>query len=587
MTGEFVNLNEEDIRKYFSTIISLFDKSTNYEKANEIFRGLTRITNFFSSQEELLEFKSHLILTKSHGKNSKIIPKSNEWADIQTPPSLVKKVLNLITLTGIQPGLIIEPTFGDGNFILQISEYFPNAGAVYGIEIQKERIWNFGINSLLQRYTEEPIPELDIFVHRDNIFSHDFKELISSLEHTPILIVGNPPWITNAELSSLNSSNLPNKSNKMKLVGLEALTGKSNFDIAESIIQKIIDNFSSCEGKVALLCKNTVIRNITKSLLTSDKKISNLQQYQIDATKEFGKSCNASLFIFDLNASNEAHYCKVYDLDAPEILIRKFGWIDNKFVSDFEKYKKVNVFDGKSKHVWRQGVKHDCSKVLELSFNKDHQLTNKLGEILDFEQKLLYPLLKGSNLRTFEIIETKRRIIIPHKKLNEDTAYIESKYPKIWDYLNSKIEYFTKRKSSIYKNKAPFSIFGIGEYAFRPFKIAIGAMYKEPIFALISPINNQPVMLDDTCYYLGFETYDEALFGCTALNSRISKNLLKAIAFQDSKRPYTKEVLMRVILSKILKELTFDEIINVWKIHNFSKINNYSEDDFVNIKGKF
>lgn len=583
--GEFVNLSEDNIRKYFSKVISLFDQSTNYELANEIFKELTQIATFFSSQEELLEFKNYLILMKSPDEFSNIIPKSSEWADIQTPPNLVKKVLNLIALTSIQPGVIIEPTFGDGNFILQISEYFPNAGIIYGVEIQKERKWNFGINSLLLRYAEKPIPELDIFVHIDNIFTHDFTELISSLKHTPILIIGNPPWITNSELGSLNSSNLPTKSNKTNIVGIEALTGKSNFDIAESIIQKMIDNFSHCEGKVALLCKNTVIRNITKGLLTSDKKIVNLQQYQIDAMKEFGKACNASLFVFDLNGSKSTHYCKVFDLDNPEIMIRKFGWIDNKFVSDIEKYKKVGAFDDKSKYVWRQGVKHDCSKILELSFNKINQLTNKLGDNIDIEQKLLYPLLKGSNLRTFEIKETRRRIIIPHQKLNEDTAYIETSYPKTWKYLNSKIDYFTKRKSSIYKNKAPFSIFGIGEYAFHPYKIAIGGMYKKPIFALISPINNQPVMLDDTCYYLGFETYEEALFGCTALNSRISKGLLEAITFQDSKRPYTKEVLMRVPLSRILKELTFDEIISIWDKHNFSKINNYSEGDFVKVKG--
>lgn len=583
--GEFVSLSEDDKRKYFSKVISLFDKSTNYELANKIFKELTQIIDFFSSQEELLKFKNYLILMESQEKFSKIIHKSSEWADIQTPQNLVKKVFNLIVLTGIQPGVIIEPTFGDGNFILQASEYFPNAGVIYGVEIQKERKWNFGINSLLLRYAEKPIPELDIFVHTDNIFTHDFTELVSSLEHTPILIIGNPPWITNAELGSLNSSNLPNKSNQMNLVGIEALTGKSNFDIAESIIQKMIDNFSSCEGKVALLCKNTVIRNFTKGLLTSERKIANLQQYQIDAMKEFGKSCNASLFVFDLHGSKNINYCKVYDLNKPEILIKKFGWTENKFVSDIDKYRKVSTYDGNSKYVWRQGVKHDCSRILELSFNKKDELTNKLGDLIDIEQNLLYPLAKGSNLRTFEIQETKRRIIIPHKKLNEDTTYIEFSYPKTWKYLNAKIDYFTKRKSSIYKNKAPFSIFGIGKYAFRPFKIAIGGMYKEPRFALIEPINNLPVMLDDTCYYLGFETYEEALFGCTALNSRISKDLLEAIAFQDSKRPYTKEVLMRITISEILKELTFDEIVSIWKKNKFSKIKNYSEKDFVKVKG--
>ena len=48
----------------------------------------------------------------------------------------------------------------------------------------------------------------------------------------PWLVLGNPPWVTNAELGLLKNSNLPIKSNFQGHKGLEALTGKANFDIS-------------------------------------------------------------------------------------------------------------------------------------------------------------------------------------------------------------------------------------------------------------------------------------------------------------------------------------------------------------------
>src|SRR5438105_329350 len=93
-------------------------------------------------------------------------------------------------------------------------------------------------------------------------FLHSFTQL--SLWHPtgPLLVVGNPPWVTNAELGTLGSNNLPHKKNLKGLRGIEARTGGSNFDIAEYIWLKLIQELASEQPTIALLCKASVARNV-------------------------------------------------------------------------------------------------------------------------------------------------------------------------------------------------------------------------------------------------------------------------------------------------------------------------------------
>ena len=78
-------------------------------------------------------------------------------------------------------------------------------------------------------------------------------------------------------------------------------------------------------------------------------------------------------------------------------------------------------------------------------------------------------------------------------------------------------------------------------------------------------MSNRRVMLDDTCYFLGFDTYLDALFSVSLLNSAPVKQFLSSIAFRDAKRPYTKEILMRVNLTRAAAQLSLDDLRVIWK----------------------
>ncbi|MEA3503932.1 MAG: hypothetical protein U9R32_01880, partial [Bacteroidota bacterium] len=240
-------------------------------------------------------------------------------------------------------------------------------------------------------------------------------------------------------------------------------------------------------------------------------------------------------------------------------LIREYGWVNNKFVANIDLYLKTENIDGKFPFVWRQGVKHDASKIMELESKNGHYLNNN-KETVEIEKDLVFSLLKSSDLKGTIIDKSRKYTIVTQRKVGQETKYIKELYPKTYNYLFSNIEYFKKRKSSIYKGKPIFSILGIGDYSFKPYKVAIAGMYKTTIFSLVKPNNDKPVMLDDTCYFIGFDTLYEAEITRVLLNKEIAQNFIQSIAFKDAKRMITKDLLMRIDLVEIIKEIDFYEL---------------------------
>jgi hypothetical protein len=84
-------------------------------------------------------------------------------------------------------------------------------------------------------------------------------------------------------------------------------------------------------------------------------------------------------------------------------------------------------------------------------------------------------------------------------------------------------------------------MFGIGDYSFKPYKVAISGLYKVSNFTLVCPVEGRPVMVDDTCYQIGFESYLDALLTASVWNSPQVSKFLGSIVFADAKRPHTKD----------------------------------------------
>ena len=301
--------------------------------------------------------------------------------------------------------------------------------------------------------------------------------------------------------------------------------------------------------------------------------------------ESFNASVEASLFKGNIGSNNSEFTCKVSSLTSPILIENEFGWVKDKFVSDIALYKKTMNYDGDCPYIWRQGIKHDCSKIMELDFVND-KYVNGLKEELDIENEPIYGLIKSSDLGSLVIEKPRKYVIVTQKRVGEDTSHLKKKYPKLYQYLTENNELFDKRKSSIYNDKPPFSIFGIGNYSFKPYKVAISGLYKRSQFSLILPDDSKPIMLDDTCYFLGFDDISEAIFVWVILNSDQVQQFLKSIVFIDAKRPYTKDILMRIDIDKVVQEFTYGEIINLIGFLDERRITNITDDKWYEFLGK-
>jgi hypothetical protein len=534
------------------------DEFNDIKELNEFLENKTGIIDFFKSFGEFNEFRKFLDDPTTFNAIN------HDLGDFQTPLHLTDKICEYLVGTGFTPDALIEPTCGGGNFVVSAIKFFPTLKYVYCVDVQKRYEWLFKLNMLKLSFHRK-IP-ITIEFYRDNIFIHQFSHrflgfLDSQAEN--LLILGNPPWVTSSELSVLNSDNLPPKANIKKNKGIEAITGKGNFDIAENIILQMIQRFRGRKGKIAMLCKTSVIKNIVRDIPKLNLEISNIQEFLIDAPKEFNINADSALFVLDLSLYRDT-FCIVSSLYKPRVQLKKFGWIRDNFVSDMELYEKYGYLDGRSPFEWRQGVKHDATSVMILKVTKEG-LFNNLGEYVEIEEDLLYPFVRGSHLRRHVIRDTANKIILTQTSLQEDTTYIEQKYPKTWNYLICHSEYLDIRRSMIYKKRPKFSIFGIGDYSFMPYKVGISGLYKKPNFSLILPVDNKPVMLDDTCYYLSFDSLNSAFFTWILLNTDEVTSFLSAIAFLDSKRPYTKDILMRIDLHKLAEIIPFDHVFKTYQ----------------------
>ncbi|MDR1974161.1 MAG: SAM-dependent methyltransferase [Bacteroidales bacterium] len=518
------------------------NKKTDFQEMNKLLKEQSGIVNFFEKEDDFIQFKQNIEMSQSM-----ICEPNIEYGDFQTNRKLSLSITEYLSSKNLNPQVLIEPACGKGSFILSAIQTFTSLQQVFGIEIQKSYLWELKFE-LLEYFLKNPTankPEIHLF--HCNIFVFDFQQIKNQINGRKLLIIGNPPWVTNSTLSILNSKNLPTKTNFKQAKGIEAITGKGNFDIGEYISLKMLDLFANEIGNFAFLIKNSVIKNIIYEQKRNKYPISNIEKYAINAKKEFGAAVDASLFVCKFNSTAEFTATEFdFYTSKPHLTL---GWVNNKFASDIEKYKKYQEFDGVCPFEWRQGIKHDCAKVMELE-RRDGHFVNALNEEFELEEDLIYGILKSSDLKGDRINIPRKYTIVTQQKIGQPTEDILERLPKTKAYLYRHKEYFLRRKSSIYNGKPMFSIFGVGDYSFKPYKVAISGLYKQTKFTLVEP-NGTVLLLDDTCYFIGFENFADAKAAQLLLNKPETQAFIKSFMFMDAKRAITKDLLMRIDLDKI------------------------------------
>ena len=465
-----------------------------------------------------------------------------EFGDFQTPESLATRVVALIAKLFEDPDFVVEPTSGIGGFLWAAANHWNGTASYEGYEINKEYV----------EASRRRLADLGVKVHHRDFFTEDWASNLSKSGKPRVLVIGNPPWVTNSDIGKLGSSNLPKKTNFQGLRGFDAKTGKSNFDIAEWMLIRLIEALPPT-GAIAMLCKTMTARKVLRHFWKADSGRKDSRLFHIDTKAEFEVSVDACLFFTTGRKISERTATVHTDLDF-ESEEKKIGFIDGDLVSDIDSYEAHRNLDGGSSiYTWRSGVKHDASKVMEFT-RKDGRLINGYGKIIDIEDDYIFPLLKSSDLGNGRIV-IRKSVLVTQRHTGDDTSEIEQKAPKTWAYLMEHAAILDGRKSSIYRGRPRFCVFGIGSYSFSPWKVCISGLYKKISFVLVSPFYGHPVMVDDTCYSIPCSTKEEAELLFELLSSEKAVSFLNSLIFLDSKRPITVDVLRRLSIVELARDM--------------------------------
>jgi hypothetical protein len=468
-----------------------------------------------------------------------------EFGDFQTPVRLAKDACSVLNRLGVSPKSIVEPTCGIGRFLIAALEQFPESEHALGLDINPNYVaaateWLAGTSHAQK-----------VSLECGSFFSASWPDLFAKLPE-PILIVGNPPWVTNAHLGVLGSDNLPTKSNFQNQNGFDALTGKSNFDISEWMLIHLLTWLQNKRATVAMLCKTAVARKVFFHAWKTGMPIQDASIFLVDAAAHFGAAVDACFLVCSLAEGHASYDCRVYGTLKDTSPIHHFGYRDGHLIADVERYDKWKHLQGVERYRWRSGVKHDCSSIMELRrIGADFQ--NGLGEHVQLEAQYLYPMLKSSDVAKGNVRTTRRWMLVPQSSTGAETYFIEFNAPHVWAYLQRHAHLLDRRGSSIYRKRPRFSIFGVGDYTFAPWKVAISGFYKSLQFRAVGPIDGRPTVFDDTVNFIPCETQEEAQLMADLLNSPIAAEFFEAFIFWDAKRPVTVDLLRRVDLLALAK----------------------------------
>ncbi len=211
-----------------------------------------------------------------------------DLGDFQTPRALVDAVLHTLQPIASRWTRILEPTCGSGAFLHSLLDQAEPPRELIGIEIQQPH--RTAAQSLAGKH-----PGSRVEILHANLFDLDLRTALPWRDRGPLLVVGNPPWITTAALGRLDSGNAPSKRNLKGLPGIEARTGSSNFDIAEAIWIKLLEELAGEQPTIALLCKTSVARGVLEFIHRQRLAVAEASIYEIDAARWFGAAVGACL----------------------------------------------------------------------------------------------------------------------------------------------------------------------------------------------------------------------------------------------------------------------------------------------------
>ncbi len=386
-------------------------------------------------------------------------------------------------------------------------------------------------------------------------------------------VVGNPPWIKWDFLSKDYKEKLGHLYLDIYKIfshsGMKAGLGFSHDDISIVFMYVAIDKYLKEGGKLGFVMKQTLYKSIAGNEFRKFEieKGSNkvplkvLRVNDMLELKPFNQSAQAETSTIIIEKGKRTVYPVPYLVWSSSNGLP----LENEFFSDIRKRIKFQMKDAyphneaEPTDVWviadkgserpkylggenyyqpRHGIVNDLNSVFFVDILDKHNgsvtISNRLKRAKKkvkqvsarIEPDLIYPFLKPKNTQKWGI-DGYLYAIIPQRYYGEkNESILRTKYPLTYKYLFGFKKELLHRASRWFKlpNIPFYSLFGLGDYSFAPYKVVWCCMSYSPSFAVVSKIKDKflgekEIMPDNTIGYISFDNEIEAHYVCALLNS--------------------------------------------------------------------
>ena len=491
---------------------------------------------------------------------------------------LLTKILNNVIGFDINPVAILT---AKTNYLFSILYLIKNTNTKkINIPIYLLDVFSFSpINRSEQKNSVRESSEKKFFQKEKNtaLIQNKQKLFITKFKEAFDFVVGNPPWVKWEFLSKeyrekLKQTYLEDYS-LFSYKGMKAGLGYSHDDISIIFTYVVIDKFLKDKGKLGFILKQTLYKSIAgkefrtfeitkkntkiplKVLVVHDLlkltpfKLPGAETSLIVISKGEKNKYPIKYVVWQLKNKDSA---KRISFSSSLTEIRSIVKLKNLFAfpassdpTDIwvldEKRERSFTSIAKSQNPYeiRHGVVNDLNNVFFLDIlgiiddkhiivkNSINRGKKKVREItMKIEKDLIYPVIKPRHVKKWRV-NGYYYMLLPQSKAGENNEkQLKISFPNTYNYLSFYKEALLQRSSRWFKDKVFYSLFGIGEYTFKSFKVVWCPMKFPPEFAVVSKVKDkylgEKILIpDNTIAYIPLEKELEAHYLCAILNSSI------------------------------------------------------------------
>lgn len=420
----------------------------------------------------------------------------------------------------------------------------------------------------------------------DGIWANVIKNSFAPIFQKKVdYIIGNPPWIVWQSLPEEYRNSIKKHWDEYKVFehkGNKARHGSSHDDISVLMTYVIMDNFLKDKGEIGFVINQNIFQaygggegfrklKIKDTIPIKIKKVHDF--VETIPFKDLGSDNKTAVFIAEKNSITKfpieysvwrrkrkgiikaetplknvlEKYIAENVIFAKPLKGNKSPWILGTDV-ELKIYDKMLKNDKEKNYEGRKGVDTSANGIFWVKIkekignnilieNSPETSKKDIIKVENFivEEELLYPLLRGKDVKKWEI-DNKYSIILPYYKKNKcfDNDYLKINYRKTYNYFYSDNHEFEE----ILKNRAIYikylqgnpyhSVYNIGEYTFSPFKVVWKALASGMNAVTISKYENKIIIPDHNLVMVPFDDESSAYFLSGILNTEIVTNFVNA-----------------------------------------------------------